>query len=704
MSTVALNHESHGWNGGHTDDRRLHSIRAACKSAPRVLSLLTLLSAIALAAPAGAQTAISCGQTLAGDISVAGEQDTYTFSATAGEAVQIAAINTSGSLSAVAELRAPDNTLLGYNGTGNGWTSSIPLPTTGTYSIIVRDFMLPGTTGSYVVSLQFTTGRCATSIGCGQLLSGSLGIGELDSFSFSGTVGVAVQIAAINTSGSLSAVAELFGPTGSSLGYNGTGNGWTSSISLPSTGTYTVIVHDFQRPDTAGAYNIGLQFTTGRCGAAIACGQLLSGSLGIGELDSFSFSGTVGETVQIAAINTSGSLSAVAELFGPTGSSLGYNGTGNGWTSSISLPSTGTYTVIVHDFQRPDTAGAYNIGLQFTTGRCGAAIACGQLLSGSLRIGELDSFSFSGTVGEAVQIAAINTSGSLSAVAELFGPTGSSLGYNGTGNARTNPISLPSTGTYTVIVHDFQRPDTAGSYNVDLEFPTGRCGAAIECGRSQSGSLAVGEMNAYSFTATAGEAVVITTSRTSGTVSAVAALYGPTGTLIGDNGLGNGTSAMLPLATTGTYTVVVCDWSTPTESGDYDVRINCIGPSTSFVPLPPCRVFDTRVATGDTAGAPVLSSGEHRLFTVTNTCGIPANAKAISVNLTVVGAQANGDLRVIGGDLSDTSTSVLSIPVSRARANNATVQLSRTGNGQILVINATSGSAHVILDVNGYFQ
>jgi hypothetical protein len=123
-----------------------------------------------------------------------------------------------------------------------------------------------------------------------------------------------------------------------------------------------------------------------------------------------------------------------------------------------------------------------------------------------------------------------------------------------------------------------------------------------------------------------------------------------------------------------------------------------------FVPLAPCRVLDTRVAAGSAAAAPILAAGDRRLFTVVGRCGVPVTALAISANLTVVGATATGDLQVVGGHLTSTNTSALSIPVSRARANNAIVQLSATGDGTIAAINVSTGPVHVILDVNGYFR
>jgi hypothetical protein len=123
-----------------------------------------------------------------------------------------------------------------------------------------------------------------------------------------------------------------------------------------------------------------------------------------------------------------------------------------------------------------------------------------------------------------------------------------------------------------------------------------------------------------------------------------------------------------------------------------------------FVPVTPCRVLDTRVSTGAGAAAPALAADDRRVFVIGGACGIPAGARAISANATVVGAGALGDLRVTGGHLTSTTTSALSIPLARARANNALIQLSTSGDGTIAVTNDSAGSVHFILDVNGYFQ
>jgi YD repeat-containing protein len=126
-------------------------------------------------------------------------------------------------------------------------------------------------------------------------------------------------------------------------------------------------------------------------------------------------------------------------------------------------------------------------------------------------------------------------------------------------------------------------------------------------------------------------------------------------------------------------------------------------PRTGFYPLTPCRVFDTRSASGPTGGAP-LAPWARVVVPVVGTCGVTAEAKALSANVTVVGSTTVGDLQVIPGDITSSSTSTISIPWSRARANNALIKIATDGSGTLSVINASSGTVHAILDVNGVFR
>jgi len=130
-------------------------------------------------------------------------------------------------------------------------------------------------------------------------------------------------------------------------------------------------------------------------------------------------------------------------------------------------------------------------------------------------------------------------------------------------------------------------------------------------------------------------------------------------------------------------------------------------PALNFYTLPPCRAVDTRNANGP-LGGPVMSAGQARSFpVVSSACGIPAAAKALSVNVTVVPVSGSGFVRVFPGDAAPPPTSTVNFPAGVVRANNGVFGLSRGGDGSLGVLEnggGGTGQAHVIIDVNGYFQ
>lgn len=120
--------------------------------------------------------------------------------------------------------------------------------------------------------------------------------------------------------------------------------------------------------------------------------------------------------------------------------------------------------------------------------------------------------------------------------------------------------------------------------------------------------------------------------------------------------------------------------------------------------LEPCRVFDTRESSGTTAAWPALAAGERRVFQMTGRCGIPSDAKALSLNVTVTQAGAAGDIKVTPGDQLTTLSSTLSFAAGRTRACVTVMRLSTDGLGRIAATNTATAAVHLIVDVNGYFR
>ena len=137
------------------------------------------------------------------------------------------------------------------------------------------------------------------------------------------------------------------------------------------------------------------------------------------------------------------------------------------------------------------------------------------------------------------------------------------------------------------------------------------------------------------------------------------------------------------------------------------LAVGALGPPTSPSPtslrtLTPCRAFDTRNPAGE-FGGPALAAQAERTFALAGRCGIPASARALSLNVTATGATATGNVVLFPGGSVPPSTSTLNYAAGATRANNAIVGLGASASIRVRA-NQASGSVHVILDVNGYFE
>jgi hypothetical protein len=122
----------------------------------------------------------------------------------------------------------------------------------------------------------------------------------------------------------------------------------------------------------------------------------------------------------------------------------------------------------------------------------------------------------------------------------------------------------------------------------------------------------------------------------------------------------------------------------------------------NFHTLPPCRAVDTRNTPGP-AGGPALASNANRGFVLRSRCGIPASARAVSLNVTVTQPASAGHLRVYLGSGSPPGVSTINYRLGQTRANNAIVGLGLSGEISVRCVQ-TAGTAHLVLDVNGYFD
>jgi hypothetical protein len=123
---------------------------------------------------------------------------------------------------------------------------------------------------------------------------------------------------------------------------------------------------------------------------------------------------------------------------------------------------------------------------------------------------------------------------------------------------------------------------------------------------------------------------------------------------------------------------------------------------TDFFTLAPCRAVDTRNTPGP-FGGPALAAGSNRTFTLAGRCSIPATAKAVSVNVTVTQPTAPGSVTLFQGSTALPAVQTLDYSAGQTRANNAVLPLGAAGDITVHC-GQSSGTVHLIIDLNGYFK
>ena len=122
---------------------------------------------------------------------------------------------------------------------------------------------------------------------------------------------------------------------------------------------------------------------------------------------------------------------------------------------------------------------------------------------------------------------------------------------------------------------------------------------------------------------------------------------------------------------------------------------------TVYVPITPVRVLDTRFGTG-LSGA--FTSGAARSWQVTNGGTIPADAVAVTGNLTVTGQGSSGYVSVTVTSTTTPASSTINFPSGETRANNVTTALSPTGRLSAVFKGGSGKKTHLVFDVTGYFK
>lgn len=498
--------------------------------------------------PGGAAVPIS--------ITRVGQNARYTFTGTAGQTVSAGLTAVTIPNGTVSIIKPDGSTLVGpisFNTNGGAIESQI-LPATGTYAVFVD----PSGTGTGTITLRLynTPDVSGTVILNGAVVTPTLTVpGQRARYTFAGTAGQWVNLGLTAVTISSSTV-TLLKPDGTTLeaGPIGTSGGSIDPITtLPTTGTYTIVVD----PAGLATGSMTLTLTSPLTGTITLNGASVPISLTkAGRTARYTFSGTSGQWVSLGmtAVTISSGTVTLLNPSGATLASTSISTSGGGLEPPNSLPTTGTYTIVID----PAGTNTGTITLKLMSYLSGTLNLNGTATTTTItQVGQNVRYTFTGTAGQWVSLGmtGVTITASTVMLVRPDGTTWISVPVGTTGTSLDPPTALPTTGTYAVIVN----PSAQYTGTMTVTLSTDVTGTLTINAAATPVTLSRAGQNArYTFSGTAGQQVTVRI--TGNTLSSTTVnLYTPSGSYQTGTTSSAASFNLTPvtLATTGTYTVTV---------------------------------------------------------------------------------------------------------------------------------------------------
>jgi hypothetical protein len=442
---------------------------------------------------------ISIGDTLsdgipgagAGNIETPGAFDIYTFSGTVGQSIFVDRLSYSGVNTVDYKLYDPSGNQIASTAFNLGDIATVELPETGTYRLEVGE-ATNESTGTYSIAILNIPDSDEFSISIGDTLSDGIpgaGAGNIetpgafDIYTFSGTAGQSIFVDRLSYSGVNTVDYNLYDPSENQIASTAFNLGDIATVELPETGTYRLEVGEAPNSST-GTYSIAILNIPAPDEFAISIGDTLSDGIpGVGAgnietpgaFDIYTFSGTAGQSIFVDRLSYSGVNSVDYKLYDPSDNQIGSRAFNLGDIATVDLPETGTYRLEVGESSNQST-GTYSIALSDVPAPDSFAINYGDSLSngvpaigaGNIEVpGAYDQYTFTGAVGETVEIDITAFAGSDTINYRLLNPLGAEVYSRPLNLGDSGSIELLIAGTYTLEVGESNNHST-GTYSLTL--------------------------------------------------------------------------------------------------------------------------------------------------------------------------------------------------------------------------------------------
>ncbi len=595
------------------------------------------------------------GSTFTGTIGL-GLLNVWTLSATSNQTIIVGMGRTTNTLTSYLRLYDPSGALLDSFGASGAAQVSFRATNTGTFTVVAGDnSSFYSGSGSYQLSLAQTgppviisPGQQGGALTNGSTFTGTIGLGLMDVWTLSATNGQTIIVGMGRTTNTLTSYLRLYDPSGALLDSFGTAAAAQVSFRATNTGTFTVVAGDNSSFFSgSGSYQLSLAQTgppviisPGQEGGPLTNGSTFTGNIGLGLLNVWTLSATNGQTIIVSMGDTTNAetLSPYLRLYDPSGVSLASFSAGSAAEVSVQATNTGTFTLVAGDNSSFFSgSGPYQLSLAQTgppviisPGQTGGPLTNGSTFTGTIGLGLLNVWTLSATNGQTIIVSMGRTTNTetLSPYLRLYDPSGVLLSSFSAGSAAEVSSRATNTGTFTLVAGDNGSfYSGSGPYQLSLAqtgspvfISAGEQGGSLTGLDMYNGTISLGLLDEWTFTACAGTPISLQMTRTTNTLTPYIRLYDRTGNLMSSLTQSPTATINTTAPTNGLYTVVLGDnGSFYSGSGGYTFTVNGLS---SGLKLCEPIVSGTNVHVSGVGGT---NSGTFEILAATNV----ATAKAL---------------------------------------------------------------------------
>jgi len=589
-----------------------------------------------------------------------GDLNVWDFTANAGQAIVVRAGESSSTNDFEPWVRVygPDGTLLGSS-FGNGFGEVVFQATnSGTFQVVVGNnpYYSGYGDGTYLLTLAETGDPIVLAPGYagGPLTNGftyqaNMPIADLNVWDFTANAGQAIVVRAGESSSTndFEPWVRVYGPDGTLLG-SSFGNGFGEVVfQATNSGTFQVVIanNPYYNELGNGTYLLTLAETgdpivlaPGYAGGPLTNGFTYQANMPVADLNVWDFTANAGQAIVVRAGESSSTndFEPWVRVYGPDGTLLG-SSFGNGFGEVVfRATNSGTFQVVIanNPYYSELANGTYLLTLAETgypivvaPGYDGGPLTNGFTYQANIPIGDLNVWDFTANAGQAIVLRAGESSSTndFEPWVRVYGPDGSLLGSSfGNGFAEV-VFQATNSGTFQVVIanNPYYSDLGNGTYLLTLAetgsplmVAPGFQGGSLTGAGVYSGNLAIGEIDPWTFTICAGEAINVRAELITSTndFDPWVRVYGPNGALLGSS-FGTPYGEVAVKATnSGTFLVVIGNnpYYSDTGNGAYQMIVN--GLSDGFKTCAPV-ISGTNLNVGGVGGPPGTNAV---LLTTTN--------------------------------------------------------------------------------------